>query len=120
MGCSDSVFAPVVFFFASLIFIGMMELSTELGDPFGADEVDFPVERWLQECVELLVELSEYECPHGKDGLDKAVMCEVPLPRGSQNLVRMPYSLDEASRALPTLLPGSSSDMKQSLAGAAQ
>eukprot|EP00444_Apocalathium_aciculiferum_P059655 CAMPEP_0183596872 /NCGR_PEP_ID=MMETSP0371-20130417/175885_1 /TAXON_ID=268820 /ORGANISM="Peridinium aciculiferum, Strain PAER-2" /LENGTH=43 /DNA_ID= /DNA_START= /DNA_END= /DNA_ORIENTATION= len=30
MGLTDSIFAPVVFFFASLIFIGMMELSSDL------------------------------------------------------------------------------------------
>lgn len=49
MGCSDSIFAPVVFFFSSLIFVGMMELSSELSDPFGQDEVDFPVQEWLQD-----------------------------------------------------------------------
>mmetsp|Transcript_3021 Transcript_3021/g.8763 ORF Transcript_3021/g.8763 Transcript_3021/m.8763 type:complete len:431 (-) Transcript_3021:130-1422(-) len=103
MGCSSSLFAPVVFFFASLIFIGMMELSSELADPFGVDEVDFPVEEWLQDCVQLLGELAEYQMPH--DGLASAVSSEQPLPRGFHKSVVVPKSSQYDSRSsLPSLL----------------
>merc|ERR1719198_1727855 len=47
MGLSESIFAPTVYLFAELIFIGMVELSSQLSDPFGQDEVDFPINDWL-------------------------------------------------------------------------
>lgn len=81
MGLTDSIFAPVVFFFASLIFIGMMELSSDLSDPFGDDEVDFPVDDWLAECVESIVEIIEGSYPGGADGMKLAAAEEVAMPR---------------------------------------
>merc|ERR1712066_1041527 len=35
MALTESFFAPVVFVFCSVIFIGMMELASQLADPFG-------------------------------------------------------------------------------------
>lgn len=48
MGVTESVFAPVGFFFSELIFCGMMELAGQMSDPFGEDEVDFPIHLWLE------------------------------------------------------------------------
>merc|ERR1719230_113639 len=51
MGLTDSVFAPVTYFFAALIFMGMMELANQLSDPFGTDGTDFPTSLWLSETL---------------------------------------------------------------------
>jgi len=47
-----SAFAPLVFFVATFIFIGMLELAKQLADPFGEDEVDFPISLWLERFCE--------------------------------------------------------------------
>jgi len=47
MGCASSYFAPVVYYFATLIFVGMMDLASQLSNHFGDDEVDFPLEEWM-------------------------------------------------------------------------
>jgi len=47
LGCQDSLFAPVIYMFVQMMFQGIRELSTALSDPFGDDEVDFPVNDWM-------------------------------------------------------------------------
>merc|ERR1719326_2516480 len=47
LGCEDSFFAPVIFMFVQLMFQGIRELSTGLADPYGDDEVDFPLNEWM-------------------------------------------------------------------------
>merc|ERR1712048_772484 len=47
LGCQDSYFAPVIYAFVQMMFQGIRELSTALSDPFGDDEVDFPVNDWM-------------------------------------------------------------------------
>jgi len=61
MGLSDSVFAPVLFFFSSLIFIGMMDLASQLSNPFGDDEVDFPLHCWTARFLRNIAALLDYE-----------------------------------------------------------
>merc|ERR1719359_493613 len=46
-GCEDSYIAPVIFMFVQLMFQGIRELSTGLADPYGDDEVDFPLNDWM-------------------------------------------------------------------------
>jgi predicted membrane chloride channel (bestrophin family) len=62
MAMSESLLAPISFFFASLIFIGMLELAKDLSDPFGGDEVDFPLHIWVQKFMEnqLILENCDY------------------------------------------------------------
>jgi len=60
MGITDSIFAPLVYYFCALIFMGMMELGSQLANPFGDDAVDFPVKAWLAELVELVGLLLDY------------------------------------------------------------
>eukprot|EP00928_Gymnodinium_smaydae_P031067 TRINITY_DN22925_c0_g2_i1.p1 TRINITY_DN22925_c0_g2~~TRINITY_DN22925_c0_g2_i1.p1 ORF type:complete len:398 (-),score=108.66 TRINITY_DN22925_c0_g2_i1:40-1233(-) len=43
----DSVFAPLIFMFAQLMFQGLRELSVALSDPFGDDVTDFPLNEWM-------------------------------------------------------------------------
>jgi len=52
MALSESVLATGVFFFAELIFLGMMQLANQLAQPFGGKEVDFPVNAWLSQVFE--------------------------------------------------------------------
>merc|ERR1719469_975646 len=47
LGCQQSYFAPVIYFFVQMMFQGIRELSTALSDPFGDDEVDFPINDWI-------------------------------------------------------------------------
>jgi len=67
MGLHESYFSPIIYFFSSFIFIGMMELSSDLSDPFGNDEVDFPVDKWMKDCIDMVVELLETEFPGGHE-----------------------------------------------------
>jgi predicted membrane chloride channel (bestrophin family) len=73
MGVSHSVFAPVVYFFAALIFMGMMELATQLTNPFGEDDTDFPMRMWVVELMENSVVLCESNYPGEKDGFNHVV-----------------------------------------------
>jgi len=47
LGCQDSYWAPMIYCFVQMMFQGIRELSTALSDPFGDDEVDFPVNEWM-------------------------------------------------------------------------
>jgi len=47
LGCQESWWAPVIYMFVQMMFQGIRELSTALSDPFGDDEVDFPVTEWM-------------------------------------------------------------------------
>lgn len=86
MALTDSWFAPVVYVFCSLIFIGMMDLASQLSDPFGDDVVDFNVDSWVSDTFKLVVELTENQYPGGPSGLQLCLQSEVPLPRGVQEV----------------------------------
>lgn len=47
LGCQDSIFAPLIYMFVQMMFQGIRELSTALSNPFGDDEVDFPLNEWM-------------------------------------------------------------------------
>jgi len=64
MGIAGSHLEVFVFFIADLIFLGMMELSAQLVDPFGDDEVDFPLSLWLRAFFERAELVLEYEWKH--------------------------------------------------------
>mmetsp|Transcript_127154 Transcript_127154/g.406516 ORF Transcript_127154/g.406516 Transcript_127154/m.406516 type:complete len:412 (+) Transcript_127154:118-1353(+) len=70
MGLTDSYYSPFIYFCSSFIFVGMMELSSALADPFGEDEVDFPVDDWIRQCAGLVVEVTEMEYPGGYEMMD--------------------------------------------------
>jgi len=63
MAFTRSVFAPVVYWMCLLIFMGMMELAAELSDPFGDDDVDFPITAWVDELIENTSILMEFKNP---------------------------------------------------------
>lgn len=68
MALTHSIFGPLVYFFAATIFIGMMELSSQLSDPFGTDVCDFPIDEWLDDLVRqvhTVIEVDGGGCPFG-------------------------------------------------------
>mmetsp|Transcript_46803 Transcript_46803/g.106148 ORF Transcript_46803/g.106148 Transcript_46803/m.106148 type:complete len:373 (-) Transcript_46803:36-1154(-) len=67
MGCTKSAFAPMVYLFAELIFMGMLELASQLSNPFGSDEVDFPVAEWVGESISTGAILVEHDYLHSKE-----------------------------------------------------
>merc|ERR1711972_392083 len=81
MGCADSPLYTLVFVFAELIFMGMMELASAFADPFGTDEVDFPAGSWLTEWLSLSVTLLEYETPGQADNWKAIIDTERPLSK---------------------------------------
>lgn len=65
MALNPSIFGPLVFVSTLIIFVGMLELAKALADPFGDDEVDFPVAAMLNGfCVNQLrnVQLGMESC----------------------------------------------------------
>jgi len=76
MGVTGSIFAPMVYFCAAGIFCGMMELASQLTDPFGFDEVDFPVATWVAEFLENSEFLIEFNYPGAADGWKTALIRE--------------------------------------------
>lgn len=68
MALTHSIFGPIVYFMAATIFMGMMELSAQLSDPFGTDASDFPLDEWLDDLirqVHTVVEVDGGGCPFG-------------------------------------------------------
>mmetsp|Transcript_88317 Transcript_88317/g.175570 ORF Transcript_88317/g.175570 Transcript_88317/m.175570 type:complete len:404 (-) Transcript_88317:78-1289(-) len=61
IGVTRSIFGPVFYFFSALIFTGMMDLASQLADPFGEDEADFPVAHWVLEFLLNMSALLDYE-----------------------------------------------------------
>lgn len=67
MGTTMSVFAPVIYYFSALIFMGMMVLGTQLSNPFGDDEVDFPVNDWISDTTDLVGTILDANFEGSKD-----------------------------------------------------
>jgi len=42
-----SFLTPIVLFFAVLVTVGLREVAVALSDPFGKDDVDFPIDTWI-------------------------------------------------------------------------
>jgi len=68
MALTDSCLAPPIFIIMTVMFMGMMDLSAQLWNPFGSDAVDFPVNKWVSECLAGLSAILEYEHDGAKEG----------------------------------------------------
>merc|ERR1719382_2384551 len=79
MGITESLFSPVGFFFAELIFCGMMELAGQMTDPFGKDEVDFPLNTWLASALDETSVITEYPYGSTADGWSEVARKCPPL-----------------------------------------
>lgn len=47
MAANPSYFGPIIYCLAALLCIGMLEVAKTLSDPFGDDQVDFPLADWF-------------------------------------------------------------------------
>jgi len=79
MGISASLWAPVTFLFAEIIFMGMLELASQLADPFGEDEVDFPVREWTLDYLRFTSVFIEQQFPLAADGWEASTRLEKRL-----------------------------------------
>merc|ERR1712083_934536 len=73
MAMTESLLGPCAFISAAFIMIGMLELATMLSDPFGDDEVDFPIQIWCDKFLENQLAFLEYEdegANYGNYGLE--------------------------------------------------
>eukprot|EP00930_Biecheleria_cincta_P035084 TRINITY_DN24160_c0_g1_i1.p1 TRINITY_DN24160_c0_g1~~TRINITY_DN24160_c0_g1_i1.p1 ORF type:complete len:833 (-),score=131.23 TRINITY_DN24160_c0_g1_i1:134-2350(-) len=67
MAMTDSCLSPCMFIMISLTFIGMMEIAAQLWNPFGKDAVDFPVNKWVADCLDGLGAIIDYEHDGAKE-----------------------------------------------------
>jgi len=51
MGTTRNLGAPLIFCACEVTFMGLIELASQLSNPFGNDEVDFPLNAWLSDLV---------------------------------------------------------------------
>jgi len=59
LAITNSFFSPIIYLFIQVIFQGIRELSAALADPFGDDDVDFPIDDWLDDMVQTNIRLVE-------------------------------------------------------------
>lgn len=52
MSATQSVFGPFVFLVSCLLYVGMLEVAKAMSNPFGDDDVDFPLELWYDKFIE--------------------------------------------------------------------
>lgn len=80
MSAFESVFGPFIFLLASLLYIGMLEVAKAMSNPFGDDDVDFPLEIWYDKFIEAHVQaLLDYETP--PDAFAAALKQELERPQ---------------------------------------
>jgi len=80
MALTNSVMAPFAYFFASCIFMGLMELANQLADPFGEDETDFPIDDWMQKMIEVNVMIIERPSQGGGSAKPESPDFRLPSP----------------------------------------
>merc|ERR1711879_182126 len=81
MGCTDSLLYSVVFVFAQIVFMGMAEVAAAFADPFGMDDVDFPVGVWLTQWLRLSVTCLESDALWQASDWRAVIRIERPLAR---------------------------------------
>eukprot|EP00929_Paragymnodinium_shiwhaense_P075873 TRINITY_DN38860_c0_g1_i1.p1 TRINITY_DN38860_c0_g1~~TRINITY_DN38860_c0_g1_i1.p1 ORF type:complete len:458 (+),score=95.03 TRINITY_DN38860_c0_g1_i1:122-1495(+) len=89
MGVTNSFLASIVYVFVVAVFMGMMELAAQLSDPFGDDEVDFPVNAWLHDYMVTTAVLLETHYPDASNQWKNTVEVESKL-----KFARMSSSVD--------------------------
>lgn len=117
MGVTQAYSATICFFFAELIFMGMVEMAGALADPFGSDEVDFPVNKWLSECFHYVVVVLNYKrLGHASDWSDIANK-EKKLKHPSKLITGHDLAQPGSSSDMPKYEPLSAQPKKMSKAG---
>merc|ERR1719379_692277 len=83
LGCMDSLFAPVIYMCVQMMFQGIRELSTALSDPFGDDDVDFPVNEWMLAMYKRLYAMIDTPYDITKTNLTSVAPLKDPRSQGS-------------------------------------
>merc|ERR1712151_664357 len=92
LGCQDSYFAPLIYMFVQMMFQGIRELSTALSDPFGDDEVDFPVNDWMMALYARMYGI--LEDPYDVSATDLDNVEPMMHPDDAKNYIRMYVDLE--------------------------
>mmetsp|Transcript_40784 Transcript_40784/g.93912 ORF Transcript_40784/g.93912 Transcript_40784/m.93912 type:complete len:347 (-) Transcript_40784:273-1313(-) len=79
MAVTESILSTVIFVFSMTIFMGMLVLANEFANPFGDDDVDFPMNSWLSEFIEQVIVLCEYEYEPKTEGWEKELRLQRDL-----------------------------------------
>lgn len=106
IGITASVLAGFTYFVATLTFMGMMELCKVLSNPFGDDDTDFPLNKWVSHVIEDAIVLLDAQHFGQKDKFQELARRETQLPNQRDSfeaaLVRMmnPSTLDSSRSSL--------------------
>jgi len=95
LGSYQNYVVTAVFAFVELIFMGIREMAVAMADPFGDDEVDFPVDDWLVEVLETSKGLLESEYR-----VDNEENCENVPPLTDEHCEGMDLAFFETRRAM--------------------
>lgn len=85
-GVTESFFSPIAFVLCTVIFLSTMRLSSALADPFGDDEVDFPMQKWLYECAEKMEDIMRSDFVDGREAMEQLAQAEAAQSRFGRSL----------------------------------
>eukprot|EP00746_Dinoflagellata_sp_MGD_P007792 gnl/MRDRNA2_/MRDRNA2_115492_c0_seq1.p1 gnl/MRDRNA2_/MRDRNA2_115492_c0~~gnl/MRDRNA2_/MRDRNA2_115492_c0_seq1.p1 ORF type:complete len:362 (+),score=49.15 gnl/MRDRNA2_/MRDRNA2_115492_c0_seq1:98-1183(+) len=60
-GTNTNYAGSIVFFLVLVAFMGIREVAMGMSDPFGDDDVDFPIDDWFNEVLHTCIHLLEFE-----------------------------------------------------------
>jgi len=86
MALTDSIFSVFVYFMAEIILMGLMELASQLSDPFGDDDVDFDLDSWCASCLADTTLLTEFEFPKSMPDFKDRAMREKAMRMGPREM----------------------------------
>ena len=79
-----SFFTPVILFFVVLVTIGLREVAVALSNPFGRDDVDFPIDKWIAQLRSMAIVVHKDNHPLHADTFDKPEHDPAPLGAAQQ------------------------------------
>lgn len=86
MAITDSIFSVFVYFMAEMMLMGLMELASQLSDPFGDDDVDFDLDAWCASCLADQVVLTQFEFPKSMPDFKDRAMREKAMRCGPREM----------------------------------
>mmetsp|Transcript_11540 Transcript_11540/g.26812 ORF Transcript_11540/g.26812 Transcript_11540/m.26812 type:complete len:364 (+) Transcript_11540:81-1172(+) len=102
MALTESYFSTIIFICCMTIFMGMLELANQFSNPFGDDDVDFPMNSWLSEFIEEVVVLCEYEYEPKEAGWEAELREQTSLEAKVKG-AKFTLAVDELGQASQTL-----------------
>lgn len=87
MGLAESYTSMIIFCVVQLVFFGIRELTFALSDPFGIDEVDFPISSWMTSVYNMCISIinDDLDVPSTKDMQD--TLCKIGLGRSVADIL---------------------------------